>query len=305
MSADWQHPIRQCEGNGPVGHIVKPLIAGAGVIGAGAAILLALGGAAAAGVGPDGADGANSVTVTLPSPAQQVRIVEGRSPGRPLVLIDPGHGGHDPGATSVSGEVQEKALTLQLGRELRDRLASSGRVRIAMTREADRYLTLDQRAALARRLGASLYVSLHMDSAPNPLARGASVYSLSDVASDAEAARLARSENSAAARAGGADGSVRAILSDLVLRSQMSASASLAERLVRYSSGGVGLRPQPHRFADFHVLRSAGVPAILFEAGYISNVDDEALLRRPEQRSRIVQALARTIEADIAARNAR
>jgi N-acetylmuramoyl-L-alanine amidase len=133
-----------------------------------------------------------SVTVRLPSPSEGVQIIEGRSPGRPLVLIDPGHGGHDPGATSVSGEISEKQLTLLLARELRDRLADTGRVRIAMTREDDRYLTLDQRSALARRLGASLYVSLHMDSAPNPLARGASVYSLSDVASDEEAARLAR-----------------------------------------------------------------------------------------------------------------
>jgi N-acetylmuramoyl-L-alanine amidase len=234
-----------------------------------------------------------------------VRIIEARSPGRPLVLIDPGHGGQDPGATAVSGDISEKQLTLQLARELRDRLADDGRVRIAMTREDDRYLSLDQRSALARRLGASLYVSLHMDSAPNPLARGASVYSLSDVASDAEAARLAQKENTAVARAAGSDGSVRAILSDLALRSQMSASANFAERLVRNSAGRVELRPEPHRFADFHVLRSAGVPAVLFEAGYISNTDDEALLRSPEQRARIVQALANTIEADIAARSIR
>lgn len=286
----------------PLGWSVKRLIAGAGAAGAGAAILLVLGGAAAAGVSPADREGANSVTVRLPSPTHKVRIVEGRSPGRPLVLIDPGHGGHDPGATAVSGDITEKQLSLQLARELRDRLARNGRVRIAMTREDDRYLTLDERSALARRLGASLYVSLHMDSAPNPLARGASVYSLSDVASDEEAARMAQSENTAVARAGGSDGSVRAILSDLVVRSQMTASANLAERLVRNSAGRLELRPQPHRFADFHVLRSAGVPAVLFEAGYISNVDDEALLRSPEQRSRIVQALARTIESDIAAR---
>jgi N-acetylmuramoyl-L-alanine amidase len=267
-------------------------------------VLLALGGAAAAGVGPDPSDPA-SVTVTLPSPMTGVRIVEARTPGRPLVLIDPGHGGEDPGATAVSGDISEKQLTLQLARELRDRLASEGRVRIAMTRDDDRYLSLDQRSGLARRLGASLYVSLHMDSAPNPLARGATVYSLSDVASDEESARLAQSENSAAARAGGSDGSVRAILSDLVVRSQMTASANLAERLVRNSQGRLELRPSPHRFADFHVLRSAGVPAVLFEAGYISNVDDEAMLRSPVQRAQIVAALARTIEADVAARTVR
>ena len=285
----------------PAGWSVKRLIAGAGAMGAGAAILLALGGAAAAG-GRDEADRSSSVTMKLPSPVHSVRIVEGRSPGRPLVLIDPGHGGSDPGATSVSGEISEKALTLQLARELTERLSQRGRVRIALTREDDRYLSLEQRAALARRLGASLYVSLHMDSAPNPLARGASVYSLSDIASDEEAARLARVENSAAARAAGSDGSVRAILSDLAVRSQMYASANLAERLVRNSSGRVALRPQPHRFADFQVLRGAGVPAVLFEAGYISNSDDEALLRSSAERSAIVQALAATIEADIAAR---
>ena len=287
----------------PRGWTIKRLIAGTGAFGAGAAVLLALGGAAFAGVAPDEAN-RDSVTITLPSPIRDVRIVVARSPGRPLVLIDPGHGGYDPGAVSVSGEVAEKDLALQIARELRDALAKNGRVRIAMTREDDRFLTLDQRAALARRLGASLYLSLHLDSAPNPLARGASVYSLSDVASDAEAAKLAASENSAAARAAGRDGSVRAILSDLALRSQMTASANLAERLVRTARGRVLLRPQPHRFADFHVLRSAGVPAVLFEGGYISNVEDEALLRSAEQRSRLVQALTRSIEADIAARSA-
>jgi N-acetylmuramoyl-L-alanine amidase len=284
------------------------VIAGAGAASAAAALsaalaFLALGGSAAAGIEP-GWSG-NSVTVTLPTAVERVPIVEARTPGRPLVLIDPGHGGQDPGATAVSGDVAEKDLALQLARELRDKLASDGRVRIAMTRDDDRYLTLDQRSGLARELGASLYVSLHMDSAPNPLARGATVYSLSDVASDEESARLARSENSAVARAAGSDGSVRAILSDLVVQSQMRASATLAERLVRNASASVELRPNPHRFADFHVLRSAGVPAVLFEAGYISNVDDEAMLRDPKQRARIVAALARAIEADIAARSVR
>jgi N-acetylmuramoyl-L-alanine amidase len=286
----------------------RKVIAGAGAAGAAAVLsaalaFVALGGSAAAGIEP-GWSG-NSVTVTLPTAIDRVPIVEARTPGRPLVLIDPGHGGQDPGATAVSGDVAEKDLALQLARELRDQLAADGRVRIAMTRDDDRYLTLDQRSALARELGASLYVSLHMDSAPNSLARGATVYSLSDVASDEESARLAQSENSAVARAAGSDGSVRAILSDLVVQSQMRASATLAERLVRNASASVELRPNPHRFADFHVLRSAGVPAVLFEAGYISNVDDEAMLRDPKQRARIVAALARAIEADIAARSVR
>ena len=143
-----------------------------------------------------------------------------------------------------------------------------------------------------------------MDSAPNPLARGATIYSLSDVASDAEAARLAASENGGA-ETGASNGSVQSMLSDLALEDQMSASADLATRLVRRSEGRFELRPNPHRFATFHVLRRAQAPAVLFEAGYISNADDEILLRSPEQRSKIALALAQAIETDVAARNAR
>ena len=158
------------------------------------------------------------------------------TPGRPIVVLDPGHGGRDPGATG--GASAEKDLTLAFARELRDTLAERGRVRVAMTRDDDRYLTLDQRAEIARKLGASAYLSLHIDSAPNPLARGATVYSLSDVASDAETARLADKENSAGeGLSSEPDGSVRGMLSDLALREQMNASATLAERLVRKSAG--------------------------------------------------------------------
>jgi N-acetylmuramoyl-L-alanine amidase len=244
-----------------------------------------------------------SVRVELGSAVGEVRLTAANSPGRPIVVLDPGHGGRDPGATGVSGASTEKDLTLTLARELRARLAEHGRVRVALTREDDRYLTLDQRAEIARRLGASVYLSLHIDSAPNPLARGATVYSLSDVASDAEAARLAAKENKAGeGLSSEPDGSVRGMLSDLALREQMNASASFAERLVRKSSGRYLLRPEPHRFADFRVLRHAEVPAVLFEAGYISNTEDEALLLQAENRARMVAALAQAIEADVASR---
>jgi N-acetylmuramoyl-L-alanine amidase len=165
-------------------------------------------------------------------------------------------------------------------------------------------LTLDDRAGLARRLDAAMFVSVHVDSAPNPLARGASVYSLSDVASDEEAARFAAHENGGASQSDGG-GSVESVLSELAMRSQMSASADLATRLVKRSAGRFELRPEPHRFAAFHVLRRAGAPAVLFEAGYLSNADDELLLRDPKHRSDIVLALAQAIEADIAARSRR
>ena len=130
--------------------------------------------------------------LALPAAIANVRVREARLPGRPIVLIDPGHGGKDPGATGVSGSTQEKGLTLAMARELADLLEERGRVRVALTRENDQYLTLEQRAAIARRLQAGLFLSLHMDSAPNPLAKGATVYSLSDVASSEEAARFAR-----------------------------------------------------------------------------------------------------------------
>jgi len=177
-------------------------------------------------------------------------------------------------------------------------------MRVAMTRKDDRYLSLEQRADVARRTGAGLFVSLHMDSAPNPLARGASIYSLSDVASDAEAARFAESENRGVI-ADETDGSVRSMLSDLAMRDQMGASADFALRVKAKSTGRFEMRPEPHRFAAFHVLRRADTPAVLFEAGYISNADDEILLRTPEHRSAIVLALAQAIEADVAARSRR
>ena len=251
-----------------------------------------------------GAASQSSLTVNLP-PAATDRIYSApQARGRPIVVIDAGHGGRDPGARSVSGEASEKDLTLALARELRDDLVKRGRVRVAMTRDDDRYLTLDERAAVARRLNAAMFISLHMDSAPNPLARGASVYSLSDVASDPDAARFAALENAGAdIRDSGA--SVGSILSDLAMRSQMSASADLATRLVRKSAGRFELRPNPHRFAAFHVLRRSGTAAVLFEAGYVSNADDELLLRSPEHRSQIALALAQAIEADVAAHSRR
>jgi N-acetylmuramoyl-L-alanine amidase len=134
----------------------------------------------------------SSLTVNLPPPANDRVYASPLAKGRPIVVIDAGHGGRDPGATSVSGQVREKELTLVLSQALRDELVKRGRVRVAMTREDDRYLTLDDRAAVARRLNAAMFVSIHVDSAANPLARGASVYSLSDVAFVILAGRKAR-----------------------------------------------------------------------------------------------------------------
>ena len=246
------------------------------------------------------------VTLEMPDAVANVRVRDARLPGRPIVLIDAGHGGRDPGAPGVSGTIKEKQLTLAMAKELADLLEQRGRVRVALTREDDSYLTLEQRAAIARRLQVGLFLSIHMDSAPNPLARGATIYSLSDVASSAEAARFARAENAAGgALSSESDDSVRALLADVALREQMEASAGLAERLLRRAAGRVELRPRPHQFAAFHVLRRAETPAVLIEAGYISNADDEAMLLTREGRAPLVLALAQAVEADLATRGSR
>ncbi len=269
---------------------------------AGIAVAIIAAVAAVLALGSRSSDAAQSgLTVNLPPPATDRIYASPAARGRPIVVIDAGHGGRDPGATGVSGQVTEKQLTLILAQALRDELVNRGRVRVAMTRDDDRYLTLDDRAAVARRLGAAMFVSIHIDSAANPLARGASVYSLSDVASDAEAAGLAARDN-ADEDGNGRGGAVEMVLADLAMRSQMSASAELASRLVNKAAGRVELRPNPHRFAAFHVLRRADTPAVLFEAGYLSNADDEQLLRSPAERAKIVLALAQAIEAHVAAR---
>ena len=303
-STAWRDCVTDWMGN-------RRIVAGLVAIASAGAFLLALGpsrsGAASASDRSATLGEARQARLTVHVPPAVTDRIYGarRAAGRPIVVIDPGHGGHDPGAVSVSGAVAEKQLSLALAQELRNTLVGRGRVRVAMTRNDDRYLSLEDRAGVARRLAASLFVSIHADSAPNPLARGASIYSLSDVASDAEAARFAAAENRGAARGAQRDSSVASILADLAVRSEMGASADFAVRLVGKSAGRFALRPEPHRFAAFHVLRRADTPAVLFEAGYISNTEDELLLRNPAHRSAIVLALAQAIEADVAARSRR
>ena len=176
-------------------------------------------------------------------------------------LIDPGHGGRDPGAPARVGRGQRKGTDAGHGRAS---CRSARQARPGARRDdprGRRYLTLDQRAAIARRIGASLFVSIHMDSAPNPLARGATVYSLSDVASDAEAARFAAAENRRRRRADQRGRRIAAsILSDLALRDQMAefGRPRAAHRAPSRRAASL-LRPEPHQFAAFHVLRRAEV----------------------------------------------
>lgn len=234
------------------------------------------------------------------------RVTPARGENAPLVVIDAGHGGRDPGSTSVLGAEPESRVTLALAVAMRDALAATGRVRVALTRSDDTYIALEDRYAIARRLGADLFVSVHADIAPaNDQARGATVYTLSEVASDREAAALAERENEAN-RLGparmNADPNVNLILIDLAQRESMERAAEFARLLHREAAPAIPFRPVWHRFAAFIVLKAPDIPSILFEAGYLSNLQDATDLQSPAGRQRIAEGMRRAIEAHFAGR---
>ncbi len=265
------------------------------------------------GAAAPGAGGADAAEITIPldplgadelGPLPRVTAARGANP--PLVVIDPGHGGRDPGAASPFVARPEKDITLALGLAIRDALAATGRVRVAMTREGDTYLGLDERYQIARRLEADLFISIHADAAPaNDAARGATVYTLSEVASDQQAALLAARENAADRIAGArlsADPGVNMILIDLAQRESMNVSADFARLLFREAAPIFPFRPDWHRFAAFIVLKAPDIPSILFESGYLTNQVDAAYIQSPEGRQQIATGMRRAIEAHFARR---
>jgi N-acetylmuramoyl-L-alanine amidase len=247
------------------------------------------------------------VTIALDGAAGNLpRILGSRRTDRPLVVIDPGHGGKDPGAISPIAKSREKDVTLSVARAIRDALAASGRVRVAMTREDDRFLVLTERYEIARRMKADLFISIHADAAPHSdSARGATIYTLSEVASDKEAALLAARENQAD-RLGDAplseDASVNRILIDLAQRESMTVSAGFAALVKREGSAYFPLRPDFHRFASLIVLKAPDVPSILFETGYLTNPVDLAYIQSSDGQRRIAQGMRSAIEAHFARR---
>jgi N-acetylmuramoyl-L-alanine amidase len=234
------------------------------------------------------------------------RIYGAKGADRPLVVLDPGHGGRDPGATSSYNGRQEKDVVLALTAAIRDALAASGRVRVAMTREDDRFIVLRERYEIARRMKASLFVSIHADAAPaNDGARGATIYTLSEVASDREAAELAEQQNESD-RIGGAplsqDALVNRILIDLAQRESMNVSAEFAALLKREASPFFPFRPEYHRFAALAVLKAPDMPSILFETGYLTNPVDSAYIQSEEGRRQIALGMKSAIETHFARR---
>lgn len=250
-----------------------------------------------------------SVSMTLPKrlPRAPLPRVYGDA-DRPLVVIDAGHGGHDPGALSPDGSLREKDVTLQVARAIRDALLASGRVRVALTREDDRFLVLQERYGLARRLKADLFISVHCDSAGNPDATGATVYTLSEVASDKEAARLAARENKADIIAGVdlgvASPDISSILIDLTQRETMNMSANFARLLGREAQPLIPIKPNYHRMASLIVLKAPDMPSVLFETGYISNLNDAEFLASAEGQRKVAQSVRKAVEIHFATRMA-
>jgi len=223
-----------------------------------------------------------------------------RHPGKPIVVLDPGHGGVDPGATSVSG-AYEKNIVLALAQDVKAQLDKDGKVTAILTRDRDIFIPLRERVAIARAANADLFMSLHADIVADSDIRGLSVYTLSQTASDAEAQALADKENKSDIVAGidfsNESPEVTNILIDLVQRESMNLSAKFAGSVITEVSRDTHqLLQNTHRFAGFAVLKAPDVPSVLVESGYLSNERDEQMLRRPEYRAKLAQALARAIE---------
>jgi N-acetylmuramoyl-L-alanine amidase len=245
---------------------------------------------------------------TAPTPPSS-----GKAKGGPhLIVIDAGHGGVDPGAESIAGYF-EKEVTYAASIAVRQALDATGRYRVVLTRPSDDFVVLGDRVKLGRQAAGELFISLHADStADGPMtavgrsARGATVYTLSGKASDAQAERLARKENRADLLGGVSladqDADVAGILADLTMRETMNQSNRFAAAVVReLQSTGIRTVANPHRSAGFAVLKAPDMPSILVEMGYLSDGSDSKLLADPAHQRRFAQAMLRAVDRYFAA----
>lgn len=236
-----------------------------------------------------------SAEIRAPSPSGQ-----SGADGKRVIVLDPGHGGVDPGAIGASG-VYEKKIVLAFAQGLRTALENTGRYRVVLTRDRDLYIPLRNRYEIAQRNNADLFVSIHADAHDSNDLRGLSVYTLSEKASDREAAALAAKENKSDIIAGydltGYDEQTTFILLDLAQRKTSEASWQFARTLVDHVGQKVPLLRKPHRFAGFAVLKSPTVPSVLVELGYLSNRTEEKLLRSDSHRAKIASGMVQAIDA--------
>ena len=214
-------------------------------------------------------------------------------------MIDPGHGGIDGGAEGVNGTV-EKTITLAFALELRAALAETGRYDVYMTRDADLFLRLDERVRIAHQHDADLLISIHADTIRYKNIRGATVYTVSDRASDAEAEATADRENLSDQLAGieieEQNPQVADILVDLIRRETHGFSMRFARSLIDELSKSIGMINNPHRYAGFRVLKAPDVPSVLVELGYLSNPKDEEELRSAEWRAKAIGSIRAAVK---------
>jgi N-acetylmuramoyl-L-alanine amidase len=243
---------------------------------------------------------ASLVPKPRPRPSQVPRAFEPDPiTARPVIVLDPGHGGIDGGTVSRKGTL-EKQVVLAFARELRKRLLATGRFEVHMTRNDDKFISLGKRVKFARAKKADLFIAVHADSLRQRRVRGATVYTLSEKASDADAAALAEKENNADF-IGGVDlgedsGEVAGILLDLALRETKNHSIYFARRVVKNLKSVTPLNRRPMRSAGFRVLRAPDVPSVLLELGYLSNRHDEGNLVSSKWRRKATTAVTEAIE---------
>ncbi len=243
------------------------------------------------------------VRVDLPQGHESLGLPRIEGPldaGRPLVVIDAGHGGKDPGAGT--GGIREKDLTLALAKALRDELLAAGGIRVALTRDDDTYLVLPERSAIARRLGADLFISIHADSTESANgASGATVYTLSAKGSNEAAEKIAARENAAdeinGVRIKEQSDAVSAILVDLSQRDTQARSEEFARLILREGQGRLPFRERSEQSAAFAVLKAPDLPSVLFESGYINNPADAARLSSAEGRATFASIVGTAVRA--------
>lgn len=245
------------------------------------------------------AEAAKHTAALSPAAGQPAAAAQPRAGGKPVIVIDPGHGGVDVGAAGAHGE-QEKTIVFDFARTLKAKLEEIGRFHIVLTRTEDVFMALDDRVRVARQHDAALFLSIHADTLGEPSVQGATIYTVSSRASDAEAAKIAEKENFADQAAGlehKDDASdVGDILLDLTRRETRAYSRLFAQTLIeRWKTAG-NLNKNPSRSAGFVVLKAHDVPSVLLELGYLSSQRDLSRLTSPEWRERAAEATAQAIE---------